>query len=162
MINLGNIRFEWRKWHSFIEITCLYSVVLMFRLLWLLKQSGATLPLRSLLLVHVVFNETTSLDKLCRLVGQMAGEQQPVTWLHLVGEPHEEQGIAGQSKGHPATDYLRALLHICDGGYRKTPVCYWTPEMCAHQIFPELLALQVVDSFPCNNPCHGLTLVWCV
>ena len=45
----------------------------------------------------LVFNETTSLDKLCRLVGQMAGEQQPVTWLHLVGEPHEEQGIAGQS-----------------------------------------------------------------
>lgn len=33
------------------------------------------------------------------------------------------------TEGHPATDDLRALLHICDGGYRKTPVCYRTPEM---------------------------------
>lgn len=33
------------------------------------------------------------------------------------------------TEGHPATDDLRALLHIWDGGYRKTPVCYRTPEM---------------------------------
>ena len=33
------------------------------------------------------------------------------------------------TKGHPATDNLRALLHICDGGYRKTPICYRAPEM---------------------------------
>lgn len=33
------------------------------------------------------------------------------------------------TEGHPATDNLRALLHICEGGDRKTPVCYRTPEM---------------------------------
>lgn len=33
------------------------------------------------------------------------------------------------TEGHPATDNLRTLFHVCDGGYRKTPVCYGTPEM---------------------------------
>lgn len=33
------------------------------------------------------------------------------------------------TKGHPATDDLGALLHICDSSYWKTPVCHWAPEM---------------------------------
>jgi len=111
--------------------------------------------LRLQLLLHVVFDEPTALDELRSLVGEVAGEQQPVAGLHLVGEPHEEQRIAGQSKGHPAADNFRTLLHICDGCYWKTPVSYWTPEMRAHQILPELLALQVVDGFPCEGPGHG-------
>lgn len=33
------------------------------------------------------------------------------------------------TEGHPATDDLWALFHVSEGGYRETPVCYWTPEM---------------------------------
>ncbi len=33
------------------------------------------------------------------------------------------------TEGHPAADNLGALLHVCEGGDRKTPVCYRTPEV---------------------------------
>lgn len=55
--------------------------------------SSFRLSLRYLL----VFDETTSLDQLCRLIGQVASKEQPVTGLNLVSKPHEEQWIAAQS-----------------------------------------------------------------
>lgn len=33
------------------------------------------------------------------------------------------------TKGHPATDNLRTLLHICNSSYWETPVCHRAPEM---------------------------------
>lgn len=52
------------------------------------------------------------------------------------------------TEGHPATDNLRALLHICEGGDRKTPVCYWTPEMLwRHKLLFGPLTLYGLDIY---------------
>lgn len=44
----------------------------------------------------------------------MASKQKPVAWLHLVGEPHEEQRIAGQSwgEGENTIVYYSFLLYM--------------------------------------------------
>lgn len=43
------------------------------------------------------FYKPSSLNELRCLVGEMAGEEEPVPWLYLVGESHEEQRVTGQS-----------------------------------------------------------------
>lgn len=48
----------------------------------------------------LVFDESRALDDLCRLIGQVAGEQQPVSGLDLIGEAHEQQRVAGESWGN--------------------------------------------------------------
>lgn len=50
-------------------------------------------------------------------------------WTLHVSHSVYQQMCACLTEGHPATDNLRALLHICDGGYGKTPVCDRSPEM---------------------------------
>lgn len=45
----------------------------------------------------LVLNKPSSLNELRCLVGEMAGEEEPVPRLHLVGKSHEEQRVAGKS-----------------------------------------------------------------
>lgn len=54
--------------------------------------------LRLLLLGSViVVQEANALDRLGRGIGGVAGEEQPVPGLNLVGEPHEDARVEGES-----------------------------------------------------------------
>lgn len=74
-------------------------------------------------------DQPSSLDELCNFVGGVAGKQEPVPRLHLVGESHEREGVTAEGKCHPPTDDLWGLLHVIDGGNGKTPVGYWAPKV---------------------------------
>lgn len=74
-------------------------------------------------------DQPSSLDELCDFVGGVAGKQEPVPRLHLVGESHEREGVTAEGKCHPPTDDLWGLLHVIDGGNGKTPVGYWAPKV---------------------------------
>lgn len=41
-------------------------------------------------------DQPSSLDELCYFVGGVAGEQEPVPRLHLVGESHEREGVTAE------------------------------------------------------------------
>lgn len=41
-------------------------------------------------------DQPSSLDELCNFVGGVAGKQEPVPRLHLVGESHEREGVTAE------------------------------------------------------------------
>lgn len=43
-----------------------------------------------------VFDQSSSLNKLCNFISQVACKKQPVPWLHFVGKSHESQGVTTQ------------------------------------------------------------------
>lgn len=52
----------------------------------------------------LVSDEPSSLDELGHLVGGVAGKQEPVAGLHLVGESHERQGVTAEGCGREGSD----------------------------------------------------------
>lgn len=100
-------------------------------------------------------DQPSSLDELCDFVGGVAGKQEPVPRLHLVGESHEREGVTAEGKCHPPTDDLWGLLHVIDGGNGKTPVGYWAPKVRTHEVVPEVLAPDIVRRLPHQRSCHG-------
>lgn len=103
------------------------------------------------------FDESAALNELSPFIGEVAGEQKPVSGLDLIGEAHEQQRVAGESwenkrkhlrspltsqyqavaqavalsrtEGHSAADDFWTLLHVTDGGDGQAPVCHRAPEM---------------------------------
>lgn len=119
------------------------------------SRAGWSSVLRRRLLAHLVVDKPSSLDELGDLVCYMACKQKPVSRLHLVGKSHECQGIAAEGEGHPPTDDLWRLLHVIDGSNGETPVGNWTPEVRAHQVVPEVLAVDIVRRLAHQRPSHG-------
>lgn len=81
------------------------------------------------LFTHLVPDEPAALDELGHFVCGVAGEQEPVPRLHLVGKSHEGQGVTAEGECHPPADDLGGLLHVVDGGDGKTPVGNRAPEV---------------------------------
>lgn len=94
-------------------------------------RRGCAAVLGRRLFSHLVSDEPSALNELGHLVGCVAGKQEPVSRLHLVGKSHEGQRVATEGKRHAPADDLRRLLHVVDGSNGKAPVGYWTPEMRA-------------------------------
>ena len=47
-------------------------------------------------------------------VAEMAREEHPVAWLHLIREPHEEAGVDEHGGGHLLTDNVSGLVGVED------------------------------------------------
>lgn len=61
-----------------------------------------------------VFDQSSSLNKLCNFISQVACKEKPVPWLHFVGKSHESQGVTTQCcKVTDTSDYF------------KIPVSFW-------------------------------------
>lgn len=43
-----------------------------------------------------VFDQSSSLNKLCNFISEVACKKKPVSWLHFVGKSHESQGVTTQ------------------------------------------------------------------
>lgn len=83
--------------------------------------------------------EAQTLDRLGGGIGGVAGEEQPVPGLDLVGESHEDAGVQGQSQCHFAGDELGTLLCVGESSHRNTPVGHRAPEVGTHKVIPPLL-----------------------
>lgn len=86
------------------------------------------------LFLHPVFDQSSSLNKLCNFISQVACKEKPVPWLHFVGKSHESQGVTTQCKCHSATDDFWRFLHVINSSNRKSPVGYWPPKVRAVRV----------------------------
>lgn len=64
------------------------------------KRLGFTVPIppnkKEPSICLLVFDEPPALHELGNLVGRVAGKQEPVARLHLVGKSHERQGVTAE------------------------------------------------------------------
>lgn len=103
----------------------------------------------------IVFHEASTLNSLCRKVGNVTAEEQHVSGLDLPSESHEYKRVEAQSCkkvrlysnrtrpdycyhskpntcGHLATNNFGILsCDIGNSGQRNSPIRYWTPEVGA-------------------------------
>uniref|UniRef100_A0A480GH10 Mitochondrial pyruvate carrier 1 isoform X1 n=1 Tax=Sus scrofa TaxID=9823 RepID=A0A480GH10_PIG len=107
------------------------------------------------LFTHLVPDEPAALDELGHFICGVAGEQEPVPRLHLVGKSHEGQGVTAEGERHPPADDLGGLLHVVDGGDGKTPVGNRAPEVRTHEVVAEVLAPDIVRRLSHQRTRHG-------
>ena len=116
----------------------------------------------------LVPDQPSSLDELCYFVGGVAGKQEPVPRLHLVGEPHEREGVTaegcqdtqerrwltaattkGRGADHLSCYSLYTLPQSGDswaGRPRCWGLCYSWKSVPGNQFWPAFLSPRVVYS----------------
>ncbi|GAC95755.1 separin [Pseudozyma hubeiensis SY62] len=76
------------------------------------------------------YGETKELTSLSSSVGSMTSEEKVVPGLHPPCESHEDGRVGAECTGHGSRDHLFILAEIGDCCEWKSPVGYWSPEMC--------------------------------